>query len=143
MMDEETVEQKMERAWDEGARAPRQIQTFNGTATRTVNPYTPVVEYTPSLVEMNAVLLSKFTQEEIWRGEKRRDDQLAALERVRVVGELKVMKLRERRIYEEELQAMKVRRSHIISLPERGFLDSRARDGAVGDCIAVIKRMTG
>lgn len=42
-MDEETVEQMMERAWDEGARAPHQIQTFDGTATRPVNPYAPVV----------------------------------------------------------------------------------------------------
>jgi hypothetical protein len=42
-MKEETVEQMMERAWDEGARAPHQIQTFDGTATRPVNPYAPVV----------------------------------------------------------------------------------------------------
>jgi hypothetical protein len=80
-----------EQAWAEGAEAVyRGNNLFDGVFPD--NPYTPEVEYTPSLVEMNAVLLSKFTQEEIWRGEKRRDDQFAALERVRVAGELQRLK---------------------------------------------------
>jgi hypothetical protein len=136
MMDERQIRKE---AWLEGAYAVTGLSPE--TALTVPNPYAP--EYTPSLQEMNTVLLSKFSQLEIWRGEKQRDNKLAEHVRVKVVEELEVMKLRERRIYEEELQAMKLRRSHIISPPERGFLDSRARDGAVGDCIAVIKRMKG
>jgi hypothetical protein len=138
MMDERQIR---EEAWLEGVYAVTGLSPE--TALTVPNPYAPVVEYTPSLVEMNAVLLSKFSQLEVWRGQKQRENQLAEHVRVMVVEELEVMKLRERRIYEEELQALNLRRSHIISLPERGFLDSRARDGAVGDCIAVIKRMKG
>jgi hypothetical protein len=40
-MDEETVEQMMSRAWEEGAEAINRIETFDGT--RPKNPYTPVV----------------------------------------------------------------------------------------------------
>jgi hypothetical protein len=40
-MDEETVEQMMSRAWEEGAEAINRIETFDGT--RPKNPYAPVV----------------------------------------------------------------------------------------------------
>jgi hypothetical protein len=124
MMDDETLEQKLEKAWDEGARATRQIQTFNGTATRTVNPYTPEVECTPTLQEMNAVLLSEFTQEEIWRGEKQREGQLAEHERVMIVEELKTF---EAEILEGEMMF------------RAGLVDLRKLD-TVRECIALIKR---
>jgi hypothetical protein len=84
MMDEETLEQMMSRAWLEGLEAAFDVDSPE-------NPYEPV-EYTPSLVEMNTVLLSKFTQLEIWRGEKQREGQLAEHERVMIVEELQQLR---------------------------------------------------
>jgi hypothetical protein len=136
-MDEQGIR---EEAWREGAQA---AYLHHGSGVRPDNPYTPVVEYTPTYMEVHKALLKTFTEGEIVRYLGQRERDIAENERGMVVNKLEVMKLRERRIYEEELQAIKLTRSHTISPPERGFLDSRARDGAVGDCIAVIKRMEG
>jgi hypothetical protein len=140
MMDEQKIR---EEAWQEGRTAGYRQHVLGDLADRPVNPYAPVVKYTPTYMEVHKALLNTFTEDEIVRYLGQRERDIAEYERGMVVNKLEVMKLRERRIYEEERQAMKLARSHIISLPERGFLDSRARDGAVGDCIAVIKRMTG
>jgi hypothetical protein len=88
MMDEQKIR---EEAWQEGAEAAWEWSVSRGEGFPD-NPYTPEVEYTPSLVEMNAVLLSKFTQLEIWRGEKQREGQLAEHVRVMVVEELERLK---------------------------------------------------
>jgi hypothetical protein len=91
MMDEQRV--RLE-AWFEGAEATLKINNLGGNVDyRPANPYalTPAAEYTPSLQEMNAVLLSKFSQEEIWRGEKQREDKLAEWFRVEIAQALKII----------------------------------------------------
>jgi hypothetical protein len=47
-MNEETQEQMMQRAWEEGAEAINRIETFDGT--RPKNPYEPVKKYPPSVL---------------------------------------------------------------------------------------------
>jgi hypothetical protein len=90
-MDEQEIR---EEAWREGAQAAYLHHSPGGTVflVRPDNPYTPPVEYTPSLQEMNAVLLSKFSQREVWRGQKQREDQLAVNVRVVVAEELESFK---------------------------------------------------
>jgi hypothetical protein len=89
-MDEQSIR---EEAWKEGAEAVYYQENLWGNIyPRPANPYTPVVEYTPSLQEMNAVLLSKFSQREVWRGQKQREDQLAENVRVKVAEELEDFK---------------------------------------------------
>jgi hypothetical protein len=85
MMDERQIR---EEAWLEGAYAVTGLSP--ATAFTVPNPYAP--DYTPSLQEMNAVLLSKFSQVEIWRGEKQRDNKLAQHVRVMVVEELQQLR---------------------------------------------------
>jgi hypothetical protein len=114
MMDEQKIR---EEAWKEGQDAVYYQENLWGNIyPRPANPYTPVVEYTPSLVEMNTVLLSKFTQLEIWRGEKGREDRLAEYVRVTVVGVLERMK---------------------------SSNGDWTRDEIINDCVNAIKRLTG
>jgi hypothetical protein len=84
MMDEREIAEK---AWREGADA---ASAFSRGKDFPDNPYAP--DYTPSPLEMNAVLLSKFSQVEIWRGEKQRDNKLAEHVRVMVVEELQQLR---------------------------------------------------
>jgi hypothetical protein len=121
MMDERQIR---EEAWQEGRNAGYRQQAMGNLADRPLNPYTPVVEYTPSLQEMNTVLLSKFSQLEIWRGEKQREGQLAEHERVMIVEELKTF---EAEILEGEMMF-------------RAGGGNLTKLDAVRECIAVIKR---
>jgi hypothetical protein len=121
MMDERQIR---EEAWQEGRNAGYRQQAMGDLADCPLNPYTPVVEYTPSLQEMNTVLLSKFTQLEIWRGEKQRDNKLAEHVRVMVVGELKTF---EAEILEGEMMF-------------RAGGGNLTKLDTVRECIALIKR---
>jgi hypothetical protein len=118
MMDERQIR---EEAWLEGAYAVTGLSP--ATAFTVPNPYAP--DYTPSLQAMNTVLLSKFSQLEIWRGEKQRDNKLAAHVRVKVVEKLGVM------IRHEEYLA------HLTG----GRSLSIKRIRAIKDCIAMIRKM--
>jgi hypothetical protein len=115
MMDEETVQQMRSRAWLEG------LEAAFGTDSPE-NPYAP--DYTPSLQEMNRVLRKTFTQEEIWRGEKQREGQLAEHERVMIVEELKTF---EAEILEGEMMF-------------RAGGGNLTKLDTVRECIALIKR---
>jgi hypothetical protein len=120
MMDEEKIR---EEAWQEGAEAAWEWSVSRGEGFPD-NPYTPEVECTPTLQEMNAVLLSEFTQEEIWRGEKQREGQLAEHERVMIVEELKTF---EAEILEGEMM-LQAGGGNLTKLD------------TVRECIALIKR---
>jgi hypothetical protein len=122
MMDEQRIRSE---AWLEGAKAVYHQHGSGGDVhNRPTNPYALVVEYTPSLVEMNAVLLSKFSQLEIWRGQKQRENQLAEHERVMIVEELKTF---EAEILEGEMMF-------------RAGGGNLTKLDTVRECIALIKR---
>jgi hypothetical protein len=106
-----------EEAWQEGVSAAMKGMGLMWSLDEYPNPYTPEVECTPSHQEMNAVLLSEFTQEEIWRGERQREDQLAVLARVKVV---------------EELESLEQRLTHTAPAAY-----------TVGTCIRIIRDMEG
>jgi hypothetical protein len=119
-MDEQKIR---EEAWLEGQDAVYYQENLWGNIyPRPANPYTPVVEYTPSLQEMNAVLLSKFSQREVWRGQKQREDQIAENVRVMVV---------------EELERLK----ETLDLGATGM--DWYKLSAINDCVDAIKRMEG
>jgi hypothetical protein len=86
MMDEGTLEQKMSRAWLEGLEAAFDVDS-------PVNPYEPV-EYTPNDQEITETLLGTFTGDEIGRYSLQYRLNIAALERVRVMGELENLEQR-------------------------------------------------
>jgi hypothetical protein len=88
IMDEQEVRAV---AWSEGAEAAWEWSVSRGDGFP-VNPYTPVVGYTPSLEEMNRVLRKTFTQEEIWRAENQLEDQLVEHVRVKVIEELQQLR---------------------------------------------------
>jgi hypothetical protein len=123
MMDERQIR---EEAWQEGRNAGYRQQAMGDLADRPLNPYAPAVDYTPSQQEITDTLLGTFTWDEIGRYLHQRELNIAALERVRVVGWLE----RERSHYNR------------LAGVNHGPL-SIARNDTILECVAIIKRLTG
>jgi hypothetical protein len=88
MMDKRQIR---EEAWGEGANAMHKRRGGDVL----VNPYAPVVEFTPDLMQVNEALLGAFTQDEIWRYQMQRDYDIAEFERKRVMDHIEVMQRQE------------------------------------------------
>jgi hypothetical protein len=86
LMDEGQIR---EEAWLEGRDAAYKQHVCGSFANRPENPYTPVVQYTPSDQEITDTLLGTFTEDEIGRYLRWRELNIAGVERMRIVGELK------------------------------------------------------
>jgi hypothetical protein len=88
MMDEQKIR---EEAWGEGANAMHKRRGSDVL----INPYAPVAEFTPDLMQVNEALLGAFTQDEIWRYQVQRDYDIAEFERKRVVNHIEFMQRQE------------------------------------------------
>jgi hypothetical protein len=85
MMDEREIAEK---AWREGAFAvQQQRQRVGAKAVIPENPYAPVV-YTPTSEEIRIAIGDVYTGDELYRYQKKRDDEIAEYERGMVVEEL-------------------------------------------------------
>jgi hypothetical protein len=123
MMDERQIR---EEAWQEGRNAGYRQQALGDLADRPLNPYAPVVKYTPTYMEVHKALMKTFTEDEIVRYLGQRERDIAEYERGMVVNKLDC----ERAQYNR------------LAGVNHGPL-SIARNDTILDCIAVIKRMTG
>jgi hypothetical protein len=118
-MDEQEIR---EEAWKEGAQA---AYLHHGSGVRPDNPYTPVVEYTPTYMEVHKALLKTFTEHEIRRYLCERERGIAEYERGMVVNKLESL------IYPANAYVGENRRVQ------------SARNDAIHDCLKMVKRMEG
>jgi hypothetical protein len=118
-MDEQKIR---EEAWREGAQA---AYLHHGSGVRPDNPYTPVVEYTPTYMEVHKALLKTFTEHEIRRYLCERERGIAEYERGMVVNKLESL------IYPANAYVGENRRVQ------------SARNDAIHDCLKMVKRMEG
>jgi hypothetical protein len=110
-----------EEAWQEGAEAAWEWSVSREEGFPD-NPYTPEVECTPSHQEITDTLLGTFTWDEIGRYLHQRELNIAALERLRVAGELERLK-------------------ETLDLGASGM--DWYKLSAINDCVDAIKRLTG
>jgi hypothetical protein len=89
MMDEQKIRAE---AWQEGRTAGYRQHVLGDLANRPVNPYAPVVKYTPTNQEITKAVLKTFTEDEMLRYFHQRERDIAEYERGMVVEELQQLR---------------------------------------------------
>jgi hypothetical protein len=89
MMNEREIAEK---AWQEGRTAGYRQHVLGDIADRPVNPYAPVVKYTPTYMEVHKALMEAFTEDEIVRYFGQRERDIAEYERGMVVNKLQQLR---------------------------------------------------
>jgi hypothetical protein len=123
MMDERQIR---EEAWQEGVSAAMKDMGLMWSLDEYPNPYAPVVEYTPTYMEVHKALMKTFTEDEIRRYLGQRERDIAEYERGMVVNKLDCERGQYNRLAGIKPDPLSI-----------------ARNDTILYCIAVIKRMTG